>query len=189
MPIVHASDETLGSAISSYQTLLVVFHGDWAEPSQQGLMQVRQFSAQFPNFPVAVVDVDRSPNSTTSFRIENVPTLVAFRDCLLVYQAAGSLPPEALAELCEAIVALQFDSLPPTEPGEKNAYLQDLWSFGVVGVHVEPPARPMGLPPEMSPGTPNRSNSVAYGYGFATGVETSFQGDREEAPQDWDLGF
>ncbi|MCC7112520.1 MAG: thiol reductase thioredoxin, partial [Deltaproteobacteria bacterium] len=59
----------------------------------------------------AKVDTEAQPALAGAFGIRSIPTLMVFRDSVLIFQQAGSLPAAALEELVDKVKALDMDKV------------------------------------------------------------------------------
>jgi thioredoxin 1 len=59
----------------------------------------------------AKVDTEAEQALAGSFGIRSIPTLMAFRDGILLYKEAGALPKEALGQLVDQVKALDMDDV------------------------------------------------------------------------------
>jgi thioredoxin 1 len=57
------------------------------------------------------VDTEDQRDLAGALQISSIPTLMAFRDGILVFRQAGALPEPALAELVEAVRGLDMDAV------------------------------------------------------------------------------
>jgi len=66
---------------------------------------------QHADVTFAKVDTDAEPALAGAFEIRAIPTLMAFRDGILVFEHAGALSPAALDRLIGAVKALDMDEV------------------------------------------------------------------------------
>ncbi len=65
-------------------------------------------SEAHPDVVFAKVNTEDQPGLGAAFRVQAIPTLMAFRDGILIFQQAGALPGNALQKLIEQIKALDM---------------------------------------------------------------------------------
>ena len=68
-------------------------------------------SLAHPEIRFGKVDTEAEQGLARSAQISSIPTLMAFRDGILLYREAGALPAPALEELITAIRALDMDDV------------------------------------------------------------------------------
>ena len=59
----------------------------------------------------ARVDTQAEPELAATLGIHSVPTIVAFRDAVLVYSQAGAMPPAVLEDLITSVKSLDMDAV------------------------------------------------------------------------------
>jgi len=68
-------------------------------------------SEQHPDITFAKIDTEDQPELSAAARIGSIPTLMAFRDGILVFSQPGALPAAALAKLIQAVRDLDMDEV------------------------------------------------------------------------------
>jgi thioredoxin 1 len=68
-------------------------------------------SEEFPEITFAKIDTEAEREIAAAAGISSIPTLMAFRDGVLLYREAGALPEPALRELISSIQAVNMDDV------------------------------------------------------------------------------
>ncbi len=68
-------------------------------------------SEEFPEITFAKIDTEAEREIAAAAGITSIPTLMAFRDGVLLYREAGALPEPALRELISSIQAVNMDDI------------------------------------------------------------------------------
>jgi thioredoxin-like negative regulator of GroEL len=68
-------------------------------------------AVKHPDVVFGKVDTEAQPELAAMFQIRSIPTIMAFRDGILVFAQAGMLPPAALEELVRKVQALDMDAV------------------------------------------------------------------------------
>jgi thioredoxin 1 len=68
-------------------------------------------SQEHPDLTFAKIDTEAQPELSAAARITSIPTLMVFRDGILIYSQPGALPPAALAQLITAVRGLDMDEV------------------------------------------------------------------------------
>ena len=68
-------------------------------------------SRQHPDITFGKIDTEDQPELSAAARISSIPTLMAFRDGILVFSQPGALPAAALERLIQAVRDLDMDKV------------------------------------------------------------------------------
>jgi len=90
---------------------LVDFWASWCGPCRMFSPLFEQASERHPDITFGKVDTEAEPELSAGAQIMSIPTLMAFRDGILVYAQPGALPAPALEELIQAVRALDMQSV------------------------------------------------------------------------------
>jgi thioredoxin 1 len=91
--------------------VLVDFWAGWCGPCRMFAPWYEEVSEEHTDVVFGKVDTEAEQELAGSFGIRSIPTLMAFRDGILLYKEAGALPKEALAELVTKVKELDMDDV------------------------------------------------------------------------------
>jgi thioredoxin 1 len=106
-------NEVLNSSIP----VLVDFYATWCPPCKMLAPVVDQLAGEFAGrVKVVKVNVDEESGLAGAFRIESVPTLIAFHKGEIVHRSPGAPPASALRKFLEQLA--QIDGAPQDSPSQ-----------------------------------------------------------------------
>jgi thioredoxin 1 len=92
-------------------TVLIDFWAGWCGPCRMFAPTFEAVSEDNPDVVFAKVDTEAEQQLAGELGIRSIPTLMAFRDGILLYREAGALPKAALEDLVGQVKALDMDDV------------------------------------------------------------------------------
>lgn len=111
MSTLTLTGAALADTIHENDIVLVDFWAAWCGPCRMFAPIFENASAQHPDVVFAKVDTEAERELAGQAGITSIPTLMAFREGLLLYSEPGALPAAALEEIIGAIKALDMDAV------------------------------------------------------------------------------
>jgi len=105
------TQQNFDEVVTSNDIVLVDFWADWCGPCKQFAPTFEASSEEHPDVVHAKVDTEAEQGIAAAANIRSIPTIMAFREGILVYNQAGALPPAALSDLVSQVKALDMEDV------------------------------------------------------------------------------
>ena len=111
MATVDITGEQFASTIEGNDIVLVDFWAEWCGPCRQFAPTYSAASEKHPDVVFAKVDTEAEQQLAAEAGISSIPTLMAFREKVLVFSQPGALPAAQLEQVIDAVKALDMEEV------------------------------------------------------------------------------
>lgn len=111
MSTIALTSETFEDTVTKPGITLVDFWATWCGPCRMFAPVFEKASEEHPDVTFGKIDTEDQQELAAAAGITSIPTLMAFRDGILVFRQPGALPAAAVEQLIKAVQDLDMDQV------------------------------------------------------------------------------
>lgn len=111
MGTIELTSQNFEEVITGNDIVLVDFWASWCGPCRMFAPVFEQAAAENPDIVFGKVDTEAAQDLAAAFGIQSIPTLMVFRDRVILFAQPGALPKAALDDLITQVRAVDMDEV------------------------------------------------------------------------------
>ena len=108
MATIDLTKENFDQTINGDKTVIIDFWAPWCGPCRGFAPVFEKASEAHPDVVFAKINSDEQQELAGAFNIRSIPTLMVFREKVILFQQAGALPGQALEQVLTQAKALDM---------------------------------------------------------------------------------
>ena len=111
MAVVELTKENFEEVVTSNPTVIVDYWAPWCGPCRGFAPVFERVAGENPDVVFAKVNTDDEQEIASHFQIRSIPTLMVFREQIIVFSQPGALPQGAFEQVVAKAKSLDMDEV------------------------------------------------------------------------------
>lgn len=114
MPTIELTKDNFEETILNNDTVFVDFWAEWCGPCKSFAPTFEAAAEKHDNIVFGKVDTEAQQELAGYFQIRSIPTLMVFREKVVLFSQPGALPAPAFDDLIEQVMAVDMEDVHKT---------------------------------------------------------------------------
>ena len=111
MSVIQLDQETFESTVTAPGIVVIDWWAAWCGPCRAFAPIFEKAAEEHAEMTFAKIDTQANPGLAGAFQIRSIPTLMVFRDGILLFNQAGMVPARALSDLLKQVAELDMEEV------------------------------------------------------------------------------
>lgn len=121
MATIDVTEDTFEETVTQDGIVFVDAWASWCGPCRAFAPTFEKVSEAHEDATFAKLDTEANQGLAAALQIQSIPTLMAFRDGIMVFREAGAMPPAAFEDLVQQVKALDMEDVKRQVAEQQNA--------------------------------------------------------------------
>lgn len=111
MATIELDNSNLIDTVNNHEFVIIDFWAPWCGPCQSFGPIYEELSEEYPDIIFGKVNTEQEQDIAGHFKIRSIPTLMLFREQIILYSEPGALPKQGMQQLIEQARAVDMNEV------------------------------------------------------------------------------